>query len=56
MLEMYRGDAMMNGLDLDIHNEEKAIEMFAENVMTAGQVFLRQTDGYTFYSFVEPRY
>ncbi|MEH6453397.1 MAG: glycosyl transferase, partial [Psychromonas sp.] len=23
-----------------IHNEEKAIEMFAENVMTAGQIFL----------------
>ena len=39
-LEMYRGDAMMNGLSLDIHNEEKAIEMFAENVMTAGQIFL----------------
>lgn len=39
-LEMYRGDAMMNGLSLDIHNEEKAIEMFAENIMTAGQVFL----------------
>jgi glucosyl-3-phosphoglycerate synthase len=27
-------------LKLDIHNEEKAIEMFAENVMTAGQMFL----------------
>ncbi|GLS90714.1 glycosyl transferase [Psychromonas marina] len=39
-VEMYRGDAMMNGLDLDIHNEEKAVEMFAENVMTAGQIFL----------------
>lgn len=39
-LEMYRSDAVMNGLKLDIHNEESAIEMFAENVMTAGQVFL----------------
>lgn len=39
-VEMYRNDAMMNGLDLDIHNEEKAVEMFAENVMTAGQIFL----------------
>ena len=39
-VEMYRGDAMMNGLELDIHNEEKAVEMFAENVMTAGQIFL----------------
>jgi len=39
-LEMYRSDAVMNGLNLDIHSEEGAIEMFAENVMTAGQVFL----------------
>jgi glucosyl-3-phosphoglycerate synthase len=39
-IEMYRCDAMMNGLQLDIHNEEKAVEMFAENIMTAGQIFL----------------
>jgi glucosyl-3-phosphoglycerate synthase len=39
-LDMYSGDALMNGLNLDIHNEEKAIEMFADNVMTAGQIFL----------------
>jgi glucosyl-3-phosphoglycerate synthase len=39
-VEMYRSDAMMNGLKLDIHTEEKAVEMFAENVMTAGQIFL----------------
>jgi len=39
-VEMYRADAMMNGLSIDIHSEEKAIEMFAENVMTAGQIFL----------------
>lgn len=39
-VEMYRNDAMMNGLKVDIHNEEKAVEMFAENIMTAGQVFL----------------
>jgi glucosyl-3-phosphoglycerate synthase len=39
-LEMYRADTLMNGLNLDIHNEEKAIEMFAENVMIAGQIFL----------------
>jgi glucosyl-3-phosphoglycerate synthase len=39
-VEMYRNDAMMNGLKHDIHTEEKAVEMFAENIMTAGQVFL----------------
>ena len=39
-VETYRNDAMMNGLDLDIHTEEKAVEMFAENILTAGNIFL----------------
>jgi glucosyl-3-phosphoglycerate synthase len=39
-VEMYHNDAVMNGLALDIHNEEKAVEMFSENIMTAGQNFL----------------
>ena len=39
-LETYRNDAMMNGLALDIHNEEKAVEMFAQNILTAGNTFL----------------
>jgi glucosyl-3-phosphoglycerate synthase len=39
-VETYRNDAMMNGLQLDIHNEEKAVEMFAQNILTAGNTFL----------------
>ncbi|EAR07745.1 hypothetical protein [Reinekea blandensis] len=39
-VETYHNDAMMNGLKLDIHQEEKAVEMFAQNIMTAGQRFL----------------
>jgi glucosyl-3-phosphoglycerate synthase len=39
-IETYYNDAMMNGLKLDIHHEEKAVEMFAENIMKAGQQFL----------------
>ncbi|MBC3766222.1 glycosyl transferase [Neptunicella marina] len=39
-VETYHNDALMNGLKLDIHNEEKAVEMFASNIMTAGQSFL----------------
>ena len=39
-VETYRNDAMMNGLELDIHNEEKAVEMFAENILTTGNTFL----------------
>ncbi|MFK7734182.1 MAG: glycosyl transferase [Pseudomonadales bacterium] len=40
LVETYRNDAIMNGLVLDIHKEEKAIEMFAQNIMTAGKAFL----------------
>jgi len=38
-IEAYHNDAMINGLTLDIHNEEKAVELFAENIMKAGQSF-----------------
>ena len=41
-VETYRNDAMMNGLTLDSHNEEKAVEMFAQNIITAGNTFLEQ--------------
>ena len=30
----------MNGLTIDRHKEERAIELFAENIMRAGQFFL----------------
>lgn len=39
-VEIYHNDAVMNGLKLDIHNEEKAVEMFANNIMKAGESFL----------------
>ncbi len=39
-VEIYYNDARMNGLNLDTHNEEKAIELFAKNVLEAGQDFL----------------
>jgi glucosyl-3-phosphoglycerate synthase len=40
LLESYYNDAKMNGLSIDRHKEERAIELFAENIMRAGQVFL----------------
>ncbi len=40
LLESYYNDAAMNGLTIDRHREEQTIEMFAENIMRAGQVFL----------------
>jgi len=39
-VETYHNDAVINGLTLDIHNEEKAVELFAENIMKAGEAFL----------------
>jgi glucosyl-3-phosphoglycerate synthase len=39
-VETYSNDAKMNGLDLDIHAEELAIELFAKNIMVAGKAFL----------------
>lgn len=39
-VETYHNDAVMNGLSLDIHSEEKAVELFAENIMKAGEAFL----------------
>ena len=40
LLEAYYNDARMNGLTIDRHREEQSIELFAENIMRAGSVFL----------------
>ena len=40
-VETYHNDAVMNGLSLDIHSEEKAVELFAQNIMKAGEEFLQ---------------
>ena len=40
LIESYRNDAIMNGLELDVHKEEIAVEMFCENIIKAGKHFL----------------
>ncbi len=40
LLDGYYNDAKMNGLVIDRHREEKSIELFAENIIRAGNVFL----------------
>ncbi|WP_417628741.1 glycosyl transferase [Pararhodobacter aggregans] len=40
MLEVYSNDAQMNGLAFDRPAEERSIQLFAENIIQAGQVFL----------------
>lgn len=39
-VETYHNDAIINGLKLDIHKEEQAVELFASNIMKAGQDFI----------------
>lgn len=39
-VETYQNDAIINGLGFDRHKEEKAVELFAQNVMSAGAYFL----------------
>ncbi|MEL6582647.1 MAG: glycosyl transferase [Pseudomonadota bacterium] len=40
LLEVYDNDATMNGLKIDRHEEERTIELFADNITKAGQDFL----------------
>jgi glucosyl-3-phosphoglycerate synthase len=41
-VETYYNDAIMNGFRTDIHKEEEAVEMFARNIIDAGNSFLEQ--------------
>ncbi len=39
-VQIYKKDALMNKFDVDVHEEETAVELFAQNIMHAGQAFL----------------
>ena len=39
-VQIYKKDAMMNSFEIDVHEEESAVELFAKNIMEAGQIFL----------------
>ena len=41
-IETYYNAAIMNGLQIDRHQEEKAVELFAQNIMKAGKHFLEK--------------
>jgi glucosyl-3-phosphoglycerate synthase len=40
LVEIYHNDARMNGLSTDRHREEQAVELFAANLVEAGNIFL----------------
>lgn len=44
LIESYANDAEINGLKLDRDAEERAVELFAANVLQAGDVFLESGD------------
>lgn len=39
-IEQYYYDAMINGLSFDRHSEERAVEVFVQSIMSAGESFL----------------
>lgn len=39
-IDTYQNDAIINGLKYDRHQEEQAVELFASNIMSAGDHFL----------------
>lgn len=44
LIDSYRNDAIFNGLSYETHEEEMMVEMFAENIKSAGKIFLEDTD------------
>ena len=40
LVDSYESDAIMNGISYDRHNELKSIELFAQNIISAGNDFL----------------
>lgn len=41
-VDAYHNDAVINNLSFDLDNEERAVEMFAENIMKAGEIYLER--------------
>ncbi len=41
-IDTYANDAVINGLEYHRHKEEEAVEMFAQNIMLAGEHFLER--------------
>ncbi len=44
-IRQYHADAMMNGLEYDRHDEEQAVEGFAQQIMVAGEMFQQDPSG-----------
>ncbi|GJM12257.1 MAG: glycosyl transferase [Pseudohongiella sp.] len=41
-IDTYHNDAIINGLEYDRHQEEQSVELFASNIMSAGDHFLEK--------------
>lgn len=48
LVEIYHHDARMNGLTTDRHREEQAVELFAANLIDAGNVYLENPNATPF--------
>ena len=52
LIESYANDAAINGLSLDRHAEEQAVELFASNILKAGEAFLEGGEEITVHSLL----
>lgn len=48
LVEIYHNDARMNGLTTDRHKEEQTVELFAANLIEAGNLYLENPDATPF--------
>ena len=40
MIQIYKSDGEMNGIKIDVHQEEEMVELFAQNIIEAGKIYL----------------
>ena len=52
-VQIYKKDAIMNNYEIDVHEEETAVELFAKNIMHFRASFFRLADGITKYTNME---
>ena len=48
IIEMYKHDAVLNGLNYNVHQEEQTVELFAQNIIEAGMQYTDNPDATPF--------
>ena len=53
-IDKYRADVVFNSPKIDLNSEEQAVELFAENVMKAGEILCLSANGWSIYAYLVP--